>query len=268
MEALAKALRVLSLFTETRPAWRVKDIAEAVSIPLLTVYRIVATLTEAQYLEHLPSGEYRPDVGVLTLGTSALRSLDLVQLATPRLEALAAATHETVNLAVLSGDRILYLIRLRNSDRVTANIEVGSTLPAVHTSIGKVLLAHLDVSTVRERVTDRSFLRHAGPNALTTFDQLVPQLAQARAQGWALQDEELTFGLRSLAAPIFDGTGNAVAGVNIAVQSRDWSRQRVVEELGPHVLETSRQISALLGHRKDAPEQATSISPQQKGPQT
>lgn len=250
VEALAKALRVLSLFTESRPAWRIKDIADAVSIPLLTVYRIVATLTEAQYLEHLPSGEYRPDVGVLKLGTSALRSLDLVQLATPRLQALGASTGETVNLAVLSGDRILYLVRLRNSNRVTANIEVGSTLPAVHTSIGKALLAHLDDAEIRERVTQRSFLRHAGPNALTSFDQLAPELAHARTQGWALQDEELASGLRSLAAPIFDGTGNAVAGANVAVQSRDWSRERVLDELGPLVLATCRQISALLGHRK------------------
>ena len=152
VEALAKALRILSLFTERRPAWRIKDIADTVSMPLLTVYKIVVTLTEAQYLEHLPNGEYRPDVGVLTLGTSALRSLDLVQLATPRLEALAASTTETVNLAVLSGDRVLYLIRLRNADRVTANIEVGSTLPAVHTSIGKLLLAHLDQDEFERRI--------------------------------------------------------------------------------------------------------------------
>ena len=67
--------------------------------------------------------------------------MDLVEVATPRLQRLAAATGETVNLAVLTGDRVLYLVRLRNSDLVTANIQVGSTLPAVHTSIGKLLLA-------------------------------------------------------------------------------------------------------------------------------
>jgi len=105
VEALAKGLRILSLFTEQRPAWRVSDIAPAVGMPLPTVYRVVMTLTAEGYLDHLPTGDYRPAVRVLTLGTAALRGLDLVSLATPRLQQLATATGETVNLAVLTGDR-------------------------------------------------------------------------------------------------------------------------------------------------------------------
>jgi len=140
VEALAKGLRILSLFTENRPTWRVSDIAPAVGMPLPTVYRVVMTLTAEGYLDHLPGGDYRPGAAVLTLGTAALGCLDLVQVATPKLRGLAEATRETVNLAVLIADRVLYLVRLRNSDLVTANIQVGSTLPAVHTSIGKLLL--------------------------------------------------------------------------------------------------------------------------------
>ena len=102
VEALAKGLRVLSVFSEQRPTWRITDIAAEVSLPLPTAYRIVMTLTAEGYLDHLPSGEYRPGVRVLTLGTAALRSLDLVELATPKLQDLANATRETVNLAVLS----------------------------------------------------------------------------------------------------------------------------------------------------------------------
>jgi IclR family pca regulon transcriptional regulator len=136
VEALAKGLRVLSLFTEQRPTWRVSDIAPATGLPLPTVYRVVMTLTAEGYLEHLPNGDYRPGVRVLTLGTAALRSMDLVEIASPVLQRLAADTGETVNLCVLAGDRVLYLVRLRNSDLVTANIQVGSTLAAVHTSIG------------------------------------------------------------------------------------------------------------------------------------
>ena len=130
VEALAKGLRVLSVFSEQRPTWRITDIAAEVSLPLPTAYRIVMTLTAEGYLDHLPSGDYRPGVRVLTLGTAALRSLDLVELATPKLQELANATKETVNLAVLTGDQVLYLVRLRNSDLVTANIRVGSLLPA------------------------------------------------------------------------------------------------------------------------------------------
>ena len=154
---------MLSVFSEQRPTWRITDIAAEVSLPLPTAYRIVMTLTAEGYLDHLPSGEYRPGVRVLTLGTAALRSLDLVELATPKLQELANATGETVNLAVLTGDQVLYLVRLRNSDLVTANIRVGSLLPAVHTSIGKLLLAYLDDADLEKCVTPQSFERPVRP---------------------------------------------------------------------------------------------------------
>jgi IclR family pca regulon transcriptional regulator len=246
VESLAKGLRLLTLFTEQRPSWRVTDLAVAAGLPMPTAYRLVMTLTAEGYLEHLPGGEYRPGVRVLTLGTAALRGLDLVALATPRLHALAGRTGETVNLAVLTGDRVLYLVRLRNSDLVTANIQVGSTLPAVHTSIGKLLLAQLDEAELAARVTDGSFPPSHGPNAKVSLDELRPELARIREQGWATQDEELAYGLRSVAGPVTGPDGKVVAGVNLAVQARDWSAQRIVRELRPVVLAACAEISQLM----------------------
>jgi IclR family pca regulon transcriptional regulator len=245
VEALAKGLRLLSLFDEQRPTWRVSDLATASGLPMPTVYRVVMTLTAEGYLDHLPNGDYRPGVRTLTLGGAALRSLDLVALATPKLQRLGETTGETVNLAVLTGDRVLYLVRLRNSDLVTANIQVGSTLPAVHTSIGKLMLAHLDEDDLRERITDTSFPGQHGPNAKVSLDELRQELAQIREQGWALQDEELAHGLRSMAGPITGAGGRVVAGVNVAVQARDWSTQRIVRELKPVLLATCAEISQL-----------------------
>jgi IclR family pca regulon transcriptional regulator len=246
VEALAKGLRILSLFDEKRPTWRVSDLATAAQLPMPTVYRVVMTLAAEGYLDHLPNGDYRPGVRTLTLGTAALRSLDLVAVATPRLRELGMRTGETVNLAVLSGDRVLYLIRLRNSDLVTANIQVGSTLPAVHTSIGKLLLAHLDEADLAGRITDASFAANSGPNAKLSLAELREELTAIRGQGWAMQDEELAYGLRSVAAPVISPDGRVLAGVNLAVQAQDWSSQRIVRELKPAVLAACADISALL----------------------
>jgi IclR family transcriptional regulator, pca regulon regulatory protein len=246
VEALAKGLRILSLFDEQRPSWRVTDLAAAAGLPMPTVYRVVMTLASEGYLDHLPNGDYRPGVRTLTLGTAALRSLDLVGLATPKLTELGQRTGETVNLAVLSGDRVLYLVRLRNSDLVTANIQVGSTLPAVHTSIGKLLLAYLDEADLEARVTDASFSANSGPNAKVSLAELREELRAIHDQGWAMQDEELAHGLRSVAGPITGPNGRVVAGVNLAVQARDWSVQRIIRELKPAVLTTCADISALL----------------------
>jgi len=246
VEALAKGLRILSLFDEKRPSWRVSDLAAAAGLPMPTVYRAVMTLAAEGYLDHLPNGDYRPGVRTLTLGTAALRSLDLVAIAAPKLQQLAERTGETVNLAVLSGDRVLYLVRLRNSDLVTANIQVGSTLPAVHTSIGKLLLAYLDEADLKARITDVSFAANSGPNAKVSLAELLDELPAVREQGWAMQDEELAYGLRSVAAPIISPDGRVLAGVNVAVQARDWSSQRIVRELRPAVLAACAEISGLL----------------------
>jgi len=246
VEALAKGLRILSLFDEQRPSWRVSDLAAVAGLPMPTVYRVVMTLMSEGYLDHLPNGEYRPGARTLTLGTAALRSLDLVGIATPKLTDLGQRTGETVNLAVLSGDRVLYLVRLRNSDLVTANIQVGSTLPAVHASIGKLLLAYLDEADLVARITDASFSANPGPNAKLSLAELRQELRVIRDQGWAMQDEELAYGLRSVAGPVTGPDGRVLAGVNLAVQARDWSTQRIIRELKPAVLATCTEVSALL----------------------
>ncbi len=211
--ALAKGLRVLALFDERRPTWTVRDIADTTGFPMPTTYRLVMTLLGEGYLDQLPSGAYRPSVRCLTLGSSALRGLDLVEAATPELQRLADETGETVNLAVLDDEQILYLVRLRNADLVTANIQVGSRLPADRTSIGKLL--------------------SASPGDL--------------ARGWAFQDEELAPGLRSIAAPIHGSDGQVLAGINIAVQAGEWTMDRLVEELLPALRATAAKITQILG---------------------
>ena len=246
IEALTKGLRLLSLFDEQRSTWRIADMASALDIPMPTVFRIVMTLMSEGYLEALPDGQYRPGVRVLTLGSSALHSLDLIEIARPRLEALADATGETVNLATLTGDRVVYLIRIRNADLVTANIQVGSSLPAAHSSIGKLLLAFLDAKDVRERITKDSFRQPHGPNAHVTLRDLQPDLAEIRERGWSLQNEEVAYGLRSVAAPIRDRSGSVVAGANVAVSAQDWPVTRIVEQLLPRLRDTCAQISGVV----------------------
>jgi hypothetical protein len=117
---------------------------------------------------------------------------------------------------------------------------------AVTTSIGKLLLADLDEEDLRSRITAASFSGQQGPNAKVSLEELRDELGQIREQGWSLQDEELAHGLRSIAGPVMGANGRVVAGVNIAVQARDWSSQRIIRELKPVVLATCAEISALM----------------------
>lgn len=126
IEAVLKGLRILSLFNERHAVFRLTDIAAATGMPLTTVYRAVLTLAADDYLERLPDGGYRPGWRVLELGAAALRAADLVLAGAPRLAALAQATGHRVNLAVLDGDKVLYLVCLGRQDLVTSGVQVGS----------------------------------------------------------------------------------------------------------------------------------------------
>lgn len=247
VEALARGLRILGLFSEFRPALRLTDIAKITELPVPTVFRLVHTLEHEGFVERLPDGLVRPASAVLQLGFSALQGQDVVGVSTQPLRALADATAQTINLGVLTRDSVLYLVRLRNTDLVTANLEVGSAAPAVCTSMGKLLLAQLSQEDLRNRLGPSSFKVCQGPNAVGSLTALKRQLLEIRRDGWATQDEEIAKGLRSIAGPLRDHRGVVVAAVNIAVQAHAWSMVRIHAELREPLLDTCRDISRRLG---------------------
>ena len=248
IEALAKGLDVLRLFDESVTSLKLREICDRTGIPMPTAFRVVATLEEGGYLERLPDGGIRPGVAVLLLGSAALRGSSLVQLSEQPLRHLAEESGETVNLGVLVGDQVLYLARLRNSDLVTANIQVGSTLPAAYTSMGKLLLAYLSDAELARTLANHDFgAADAGPNAVRSLDELRDRLAVIREQSYSLQDQEVAAGLRSVSVPVFGrDAGKPAAAINIAVAT---SRHDVESLRGPllaRLRATADDISRLL----------------------
>lgn len=219
IESLAKGLQVLKLFDENVVSLRLRDICDRTGIPMPTAFRIVSTLEEDGFLDRSPDGNLQPGLSVLTLGSAALRGSSLVQVSERPLRHLAEVTGETVNLGTLVGDQVLYLARLRNADLVTANVQVGSTLPAVYTSMGKLLLAGLSAEELDERLAGHAFSGDAGPNAVTTRAELDARLELIREQGYSIQDQELAQGLRSVSVAVYGRGPSPVAAINIAVAS-------------------------------------------------
>jgi IclR family pca regulon transcriptional regulator len=249
VEALAKGLSVLTAFSEDRPILTLTQLAGITGLPLPTTLRMAATLEEAGYVERLSNGAYRPGLRVLTLGHATLQGSDLVQVSEASLRALADRTQQTVNLAVLAGDHVLYLVRLRNADLVTANLHVGSTLPAAYSSLGKMLLSDLEPRDVRSRLGDSGFNYHGGPKAVANNQQLARQLKQIRQQGFAVQDEEVAPGLRAIAAPIRNEDARVVAAINIAVMAAEFTVDQMLETFREPLLSTAQELSLRLGMR-------------------
>jgi len=232
----------------------VSELSREVGLSRSTAHRYIATLATLGYLDQDPaSRKYRLGPRVLDLGFSAINSMDLREVAAPHLQALSDETGHTVNMAVLDGADIVYIDRCRTSQRgqrdIDLNLHVGSRLPAYCTSMGKVLLAGLGEEEQRA-VLDRVDFDQRGPNTLTEREELLAELAHVARIGLALNNEELAYGLRSIAAPVTSGSGEVVAAINLAVHRTMLSLDALVAHLGPPLKRTADAISVRLGHRR------------------
>jgi IclR family pca regulon transcriptional regulator len=245
--SLERGLEVLALFEPGRPAIGVSEIGRALDLPRSTAYRYVATLATLGYLEQDESKRYRLGLRVLDLGFSAINSLDVRALATPHLQQLCDETGYTTNLAILDGCNIVYIERclaaMPERRELDLNLHIGARLPAYCTSMGKAMLAFLPEEQ-RIRILDQLELVKRGPNTITDKAALQTELSIIRENGIAINDEELAYGLWSVAAPICARTGSVVAALNIALRRSIAGSDELVARIAPALVRTAAAISS------------------------
>ena len=247
-QSLERGLAILSAFKPAKPLLGISELARALALNRSTAHRYVGTLTALGYLQQdRESRKYRLGPRVLDLGFSAINSMELPELARPHLQHLSDDTGHTVNMAILDGTEIVYVERVRSSgagqSEIDLNLHVGSRLPAYCTSMGKVLLAYLP-DDVRAETLDRIELVSRGPNTVTKRAALVEELERVRTAGLAVNNEELAYGLRSIAAPISNRSGEVVAALNLAVHRSMGLTTDLIERFSPAVLRTAAAISS------------------------
>ncbi len=248
IEALARGLEVLSLFSVLCPALSLTQIVEKLQVNKSTAYRVLSTLEAMHYLEQDPSTRlYRPGLKVLELGFTAINGIEIRQLVHPHLERLSQSIGETVSMAVLNGFQTIYVDRIRNQMIVGVVLGVGSSLPAHCTSLGKILLADLAENELN-KLLESNPLNGFTPKTVSTPAKLTADLALARQNGYAIDDEELASGLRAVSAPIRDISGRVIAAVNVTGTIDRISFDRLNSEIIPALLDVTGQISAALGY--------------------
>jgi IclR family pca regulon transcriptional regulator len=252
-QSLERGLAILSSFRSGRPLLGVSELSRELGLSRSTTHRYIATLSALGYLQQdAPTKKYRLGPRVLDLGFSAINSMELREVAAPHLRRLSDETGYTVNMAILDGLDIVYVERCRSSRagqrEIDLNLHVGSRLPAYCTSMGKVLLAFLP-EAARGNVLRELELVRRGPNTLTSKSALAAELKRVREQGFALNNEELAYGLRSIAAPVLDASGEAAAAINLAVHSSMVSIEDLVARLSPALRRAADAVSAHLGFR-------------------
>ncbi|HZS25442.1 MAG TPA: IclR family transcriptional regulator [Gaiellaceae bacterium] len=252
-QSLERGLAILSAFRSGAPLLGVSELGRDLGLSRSTTHRYVATLAALGYLQQDPgTKKYRLGPRVLDLGFSAINSMELREIAAPHLRELSDESGFTVNMAILDDLDIVYVERCRSAQarqrEIDLNLHVGSRLPAYCTSLGKVLFAYLDAADLDARLRRIEFARR-GPNTLTSRRSLEAELERVRENGYAVNNEELAYGLRSIAAPILTHDGAAPAAINLAVHSSMVSSLDMGAKLGPVVRRAAADVSARLGYR-------------------
>lgn len=247
IEALARGLEILTLFGAERPFLKLPEIVAMTGISKSTAFRVVSTLETLGYLEHDPENRgYRPGLKVLRLGFTALNSLEMAQIAQPFLKALSDSCGETTNMSIRDGTEIVYIARYATQQVISVNLQRGSRLPVYCTSMGKAQLIDLSREELVELLGEGPYPGRT-PNTITCLDALISRLDKVRELGYAVNDEELAAGLRSVAAPIRGSDGRVAAAINISVPGSRMSRRELEKQLAPRVVAAAGEISSALG---------------------
>jgi IclR family transcriptional regulator, pca regulon regulatory protein len=262
-QSLERGLEILSSFSSGRRLIGVSELSRELGLTRSTTHRYVATLARLGYLhQDVGTRKYSLSPRVLELGFTAINSMELRHVAAPYMQRLCDETGHTVNLAILDDVDIVYVERFRasrhNQNQIDLDLHVGSRLPAYCTSMGKVLLASLP-DAVSDELLDRITFARRGPNTLTSKTALVAELRRIRVAGIAVNNEELAYGLRSVAVPVFSAADEAVAALNLAAHRTMASLDDLVARLGPIMQRTAAQISSQLGYRSARPDAASAV---------
>jgi IclR family pca regulon transcriptional regulator len=242
IEALARGLEVIAAFAPGRPVMSLTEVASATGLARPTARRILLTLTELGYVRTEGAG-YALTPRVLELGVAYVRSQGLWEIARPHMESLSAATNESCSIAQLDGSDIVYVARVAVPKIVALAVQIGTRFPALQTSLGKVLLAALDpeeVDAVLAEPTRSGLVPRWQPDRSARD----AELREVRARGWALTDQQLTLGIRSVAAPLRDGAGRVVGALNVNTHAAETPVDHLLGHHLPLLLKAAGDISA------------------------
>lgn len=248
IKSIEKCFVILDCISSRQRLMTLEDITQTTEYKKTTCFRILKTLQSLGIVELWPgTKKYRFGPRLAAIGLSALKNMNLSQVALPILQKLRDETGETINLTVLSGSDILYVERVMSDYLVNVNVNIGDRLPVYCASMGKAILAYLSESRLEEILSSITFTRKT-EKTIVTKSALLKELKKIRNDGYAINDEELEKGLRAVAAPIFDYTGEAFAATNIAWTTARHPERKTFSDYAIKIVAAAKQISQLLGH--------------------
>jgi len=244
LSTLERGLSVLRSFNQSRPEMQLSEVAAATGLNPAVARRCLNTLVKLGYVaRHGRRFLLRPEV--LEFGSAYLASMNIEEVAAPHLQAVRDATGDSSSMAVLSGHDILYLAHVSTNRPIRLRASVGTRFPAYATSLGRVLLAWQSDAVIADYL-DTADLIPFTDHTMVAKDELRARLREVRTQGFESVQDELDYGIVSVAVPIFDREGTIAAAINCSTATARISQAELVESRLPLLQRSARAIEAAL----------------------
>lgn len=241
--SLERGLQVLTAFSESRPAMKLAELAQAADMSKSSAQRFAHTLVTLGYLrKDEASKEFALAPRALETGLRYLQTSALVKGANPYLHSLNRACKETCSLAEPDGLDMVYVARFAAHKEMFVNMPVGMRIPMFCTASGRAILSRLDPDVALDLLRRSTRVPYTA-NTITDLARLKELLREARASGFAWADSEYYSGDVNISAPILDAAGAPIASVNISAAASRFKLADAKRELGPQAIETARAIS-------------------------
>ncbi len=226
---------------------RFSEVVAATGFPKATVHRLISTLVDRQFVTIDAHGNYLPGPSILALAGRALERIDISSIAQPFVDHLVDTIHCTVHMGAISGDSVIYILRMDSDKPYQMPSRVGLSVPLHTTGIGKAILATYDDETV-ERMLKRAGMVQLTDATITNVQDFRRELEDVRRRGTARDRGENVPGIACIAAPVHDHTGVVRYGLSISTLSIEHSDEQV-EAMSGSLLASAAAISEALGYR-------------------
>ena len=249
IHVIDRAVQILGCFGFDHPELSVSEIGGKTRLHRSTAHRILMALEYNDLIRQNPeNGKYRLGIKLFRLGHQAVSHLNLREISRPFLTRIMTDTKETVHLAVLDDNQVLYLDKVEGPHALRMPSRVGRCIPTYCTSLGKAMLSCLDDQDVKN-IFREQVLKPYTPNTVKTPGHLLTELRMIRKRGYAVDNEEIEIGLRCVGAPIRDYSGTMVGAISVAAPAARLAGQKIYA-VGRLVVSTAEEISEKLGYEK------------------
>ena len=249
VQSVARALQLLELLADDDGELSLTEISDRLHWPKSTVHGILATLRDYRFVDQSAvNGRYRLGIRLFEFGHKVSRNWDIRNIALPVMQKLNNLTGEMVQLATEDEGEVLYIEKIDSTHLIHIVSEMGARLPIHCTGLGKVLLAYKSPPEVK-RILVQQGMSKMTKNTITDLARMDTELKKIRDQGYSVDNQEIMEGLRCIAAPIWDRTGDVRYAISVSGIAEQYKGENF-ENLKSKVIESASEISKLMGYRE------------------